>query len=360
MATKRRSLDDAAPNAFANVRNTYCYMCGAAYSRQKGYFTTSHSPMYRAMGYIPWCNDCVDKMYEFYRQELGDSRAAVRRMCMKLDLYWSDQLYNSAERSAGAKSRMRNYIGKTNIVRYIDKTFDDTIAEEAAAQETAQHTSASPVLNNATDTSTGDSKADKQPTENLSEPQIEIPEEVKLFWGPGYRPELYAKLEDRRKYWMSKYPPGYLMDVGEEALIRQICGLELEVNQDRSAGKDTDKKVGAINNLIGSLNLKPNQKKSNESDSTLDNMPLGVGIWKWENTRPIPEPDPEFKDVNHIVWYINVFFLGHICKMLHIKNSYCQMYEDEMKRLRVERPEYEEEDDEGLFNNIFDCSPGGD
>jgi hypothetical protein len=39
--------------------------------------------------------------------------------------------------------------------------------------------------------------------------------------------------------------------------------------------------------------------------------------------------------------------------MLGIKNTYCKLYEDEMARLRVERPDLDEEDDEGAFNEIF-------
>lgn len=39
--------------------------------------------------------------------------------------------------------------------------------------------------------------------------------------------------------------------------------------------------------------------------------------------------------------------------MLGIRNTYCKLYEDEIARLRVERPELEAEDDEGVFNDIF-------
>jgi hypothetical protein len=39
--------------------------------------------------------------------------------------------------------------------------------------------------------------------------------------------------------------------------------------------------------------------------------------------------------------------------MLNIKNSYSKLYEDEMAKIRVDHPEYEDEDDETLFNDIF-------
>lgn len=39
--------------------------------------------------------------------------------------------------------------------------------------------------------------------------------------------------------------------------------------------------------------------------------------------------------------------------MLGIKNTYCKLYEEEMAKRRVERPDLEEENDEGAFNDIF-------
>ena len=65
---------------------------------------------------------------------------------MKMDLYWSESIYTMVERSAGTNSRvLPDYafsvllpftptpFSHCPIVRYIDKTFDDTIKEEVAA-----------------------------------------------------------------------------------------------------------------------------------------------------------------------------------------------------------------------------------
>ena len=79
---------------------------------------------------------------------------------------------------------------------------------------------------------------------------------------------------------------------------------------------------------------------------------FGTLIRKWENEKPIPEPDEEWKDVDGIVRYITVYFLGHLCKMMGIKNSYPRMYEAEMAKYKVEKPEYED-DDEALFDAVF-------
>lgn len=340
-APKRKRLEKV-PQDTMPVTNSkfFCSRCGTAFSRQKGYFPVSHSPMYRGTGYLPFCNDCLDTMFDEYRQLLDSDREAMRRMCMKLDLYWHDSIYDMVERTAGVNSKVRNYIGKTNIIRYIDKSFDDTIDDEERSgirQTVAQD----------------DGIQQGYLPEEAEEEIIDIPEDVILFWGPGYTPKMYLELEERKKYWISRFPTGYNFDIGEEALIRQICNLEIDINHDRAAGKSIDKNVNTLNTLLGSANLKPTQKKDDGADSELDNMPFGVGIRKWENTRPIPEPDPELQDVDGIVRYITVWFLGHLCHMVGIKNTYCKLYEEEMERLRVTAPEFEDEDDETLFDHMF-------
>ena len=73
----------------------------------------------------------------------------------------------------------------------------------------------------------------------------------------------------------------------------------------------------------------------------------------FENERPIQKCRPEWEDVDGIVRYITVYFLGHLCKMLKINNRYSSIYEEEMAKYRVEIPELEEADDEDVFNYIL-------
>jgi hypothetical protein len=286
--------------------------------------------------------DCVQEIYTNFFQESKDVCDAVRRVCRKLDLYWNEAALRAVERTSNARSIMAAYISKINGVKYIGKSFDDTIAEglDASLYDVSEKGN--------------DKNANEEPSRLTSEFVPEPPtDEVRLFWGPGYTPAMYYELEERRKYWMSKYPDGAMLDVGAEAIIRQVCNLEIDINHDRASGKAIDKSVNALNTLLGSLNMKPAQQKSEDSTMGTDRKPFGVLINIRENTRPIPEPDPEFKDVDGIVRYITVWFLGHLCKMLGIKNTYCKLYEEEMARRRVERPEYDEEDDESMFNDIF-------
>lgn len=337
---KRRKLEkttDTAQTAISGQKY-YCCRCGTAYSRRKGYFPVSHSPMYRKSGYLPWCNDCVEEMYDHYRNELGD-KDAMRRLCMKFDLYWDEAIYDMVDKTVGVNSRIRAYIGKTNLTRFLDKTFDDTIKkEEADAAKRPQYFE--------------DEDVADEPIDDTEE-ETEVPDDVRLFWGSGYSSKMYAELEERRHYWLGKYPKDFVPDIGTETLIRQICGLEVDIAHDRAAGRSVEKNVKALNDLLGSANLKPVQQKDMMADSDLENMPLGVGIQKWENARPLPTTPDELKDQSGIIRNVTTWFLGHACKMVGLRNSYCKMYEDAINRYRVEFPEYAEEDDDNFLADIF-------
>ena len=88
-------------------------------------------------------------------------------------------------------------------------------------------------------------------------------------------------------------------------------------------------------------------------------MPLGVGIQKWEYNRPLPETKKSLCDVSGTVKNITTWFLGHACKMVGLRNSYCKLYEDAMNELRVKHPEYDEEDDDTLLSDLFSGSDNG-
>ena len=182
---KRKKLEKTTEPKPVSNQKFYCCRCGIAYSRQKGYFLVSHSPMYRGSGYLPICNDCVEDMYESYRASLKDDKEAMRRMCMKLDLYWSEKIYAAVERSAGVHSRIRNYIGKTNIIHYIDKTFDDTIMEEGNANQRLE-----------TQNPEEDQMEDSQPDE-----EEVVEQSVIDFWGTEFKADFYNELERRYADW---------------------------------------------------------------------------------------------------------------------------------------------------------------
>lgn len=321
-----------------NASSSVCRKCGTAYGRLKGYFPVSYSYLYKGTGYLPYCKECVDGMFNAYLAECKDSKMAVRQMCRKLDLYWNERVYETVEKQNTARSMMTSYISKINAIKLASKSYDDTLREEGVMWLEPRE------YENMESNVSGSESDDNS---------IEVPDDVAAFWGPGYTPSMYMELEQRRKYWMSKYPTDTELDIGTEALIRQICSLEIDINKARMDGKPIDKYVNSLNTVLGSANLKPTQKKD-DADAELEKMPLGVGIQKWEYSRPLPETPKDKRDTRGIIKNITTWYLGHACKMVGIRNSYCKMYEDAMAELRVEQPEHADEDDDTLLSNVLE------
>lgn len=332
------------PDIELSTANIICRRCGNAYGRLKGYFPVCYAPLYKGIGHLPYCRDCVDEMYQIYLTESGDPRKSVRQMCRKLDIYWSQQVYETTEKKASQRSVMTSYLAKIAGLKYAGKGYDDTLREEGTIwNDVPEIQTQEPVI---------ESAANDERIEDIDPTII-------MKWGPGYPPSMYKELEERWEYWMTRYPDNADLDIGTEALIRQICNLEIDINRDRAAGKSIDKNVNMLNTLLGSAMLKPAQKKD-DAETAMEKTPFGVWIKRWENYRPIPEPDPELNDVDGIIRYIEIWFKGHLAKMLGLKNAYSKMYEEEMERRRIELPDYSDEDDEDLFNDIFDIDGGDD
>ena len=320
-----------------------CAKCGSMYGRRKGNFPVHYGALYKGIGHLTVCKECVDKMYDGYLAQCNDARTAVRQMCRKLDLFWSDNVYEIVARKSSTKTMMTQYLAKINTVTYAGKSYDDTLSQEGTLWSFC-----------------GDS-GDNQFAEVRSEGQEvqcvkieDIPDDVIEFWGTGYEddPNMYVLLEQRRKYWIDNLPDGTDLDIGTKTVIRQICFLELDINRDRAAGKNVEKSVTALLNLINNSILKP-QKKSDDIDASTANTPLGVWLLKYENQRPLPEVDEDLKDVNGILKYVFIW-LGHVCKMLGKKNGFSKLYEDEMRKWRIEKPEYDaEEDDEAFLTDVL-------
>lgn len=330
-----------------NSENAICYKCGTKFGRRKGYFPVNYAILYKGVGYLHICKGCIDSMYNSYLSQCNDAKDAVRQMCRKLDLYWSDRVYDMVAKKTTTRSMMTQYIAKINTSSYIGKSYDDTLSDEGTLWNFK-------TSNDDEDFNT-ETKEKKEQPEHISENEdddYEVPDDVMEFWGSGYSPSMYKELEQRRQYWMSRFPEDMELDIGTEALIRQICSLEIDINRDRIAGRAVDKSVNALNTLLGSANLKPTQKKEN-TDTSMEKNPLGVWTQIWETKRPVPEADPELKDVDGIIRYILIWFLGHLCKMLGIKNTYSKLYEEEIARIRVDKPEYEDDDDETMLYKLF-------
>lgn len=318
-----------------------CNRCGKGYSSRKTGFPTSYAECHKGTGTVPICKECVSRIYEGYLASCGDdAKGAIRQMCRKLDLYWSETIFKYAASKDTGRTVLSSYMSRVNSVTYAGKSYDDTLKEEGTMWSQGSQSDAAipqPICTMAADVC----------------PEVEITDEIVSFWGTGYTPEMYAALEQRLSYWKKELESeGVELNLGAKTIIRQICSIELDINRDRADGKSVDKLVNTLNTLLGSANLKPTQRKDVALEEELSGTPLGVWLWRYENKRPLPEIDESLKDVNRIKKYVFTW-MGHLCKMLGVKNGYTKMYEAEVERLRVEMPEYDDDEDEDLLINAY-------
>lgn len=308
--------ENEAPSFYA------CPTCGKKYVKLDGNFPASQSELYAGWDYhIPICRNCLDKIFEHYTTVYGgDEDLAIRRICEKFDIYYTVSLLNASRKTSKNRSRIHNYISKANLIQYKDKTYDTTLDEEKR--------------------------------EGIVETLEDVKESKKLklktvkFFGTGFEDDDYIFLEDEYLDWTTRHECNTKT---QEEVFKQICYVQLDILKAKRAGNPTKDLIRTLQDLLATANLQPKQTKDN---TLAEQNTFGTLIRKWENERPIPEPDEEWKDVDGIVRYITVYFLGHLCKMMGIKNSYSRLYEEEMSKYKVEKPEYED-DDEALFDAVF-------
>ena len=317
--------------AVSDDREEYiCQTCGKHYKKRKGNFSPSKSPIYAGDGYINTCKNCVDNLFAQYTNFYdGNEERAIERICQLFDYYFNESALAASRKISEDRSRISVYISKIQLKPHIGKTYSDTIKE--SKQDSI------------------DSMDDALEYGEMDAAQIKKAVSV---WGFGFSPEQYTILNDMFDDWKSRV---VVDGKTRETLVRELCIIKLQMNlalKDNSVELYT-KLMKTYQETMKSANLQPLQEDANDKAAE---KPLGVMIQMFENERPIQKCRPEWEDVDNIVKYITIYFLGHLCKMLKINNRYSALYEAEMAKYRVEIPELEEADDEDVFNYII----GGD
>ncbi len=303
-----------------------CVTCGKRYSTQKNNFSYSQSPLYNGNNhFLPTCITCLESLVEQYTVMLGSQDEAIKRVCLHYDIFVSESTLNSCKKIDANRSRIREYIRQCNLQQNAGKTYDTYLSE----------------LNNK---NTLDSSNDIEKARNSGE--LKVAKKTISFFGLGYTPEQYRFLQDQYDDWTHRHE---CRTKSQEEVFKNLCIAQLNIQIAQQTGGKVKDAMDSFQNLLGTANLKPCQTNEN---ALADQNTFGTLIKKWENEKPISEPDPEWKDVDGIARYIHIYFLGHLCKMMGIKNSYSRMYDEEMEKYRVEKPEYEG-DDEALFDAVF-------
>ena len=308
-----------------------CFYCGKEYVDTNYY--KSYSRFFSNIGKVPYCKQCIEKLYQQYYDEytnegcLTPEKNAVKRLCMAFDIYYSEDAFNSAVNNAKKRemniSPMGAYMKMIQLSQYKGKSYDNTVSDSEKEKFIAS------VSNSISDSR----KAD---------------EETIRFFGSGFTDEDYEYLKREYDDWTARHECN---TKAQEEVFKRICFKQLEILKATRKGEETKNLDATFQNLLDTAKLQP---KQNAGEATAENQTLGTLIDKWENERPLPEIDEELRDVDKIGRYIDVFFKGHLAKMMGLKNGLSNLYNKFMKKYTVEKPEYDnDENSEALFDAIF-------
>lgn len=305
-----------------------CVCCGKIYDVRRGNFSKTQSQWFRGNdGYLPFCNDCREEMFNFYTKKYsGDEDEAIKRLAMLFDTFYSDELMDQS--SHGKGSKINEYMGRLNMKQHIDKSYDTVIDKEKKDALAAGQT--------------GNTK---------------VTQKMIKFWGTGLDKQDYLYLDEQYKNLITRHE---CKTAAQEILFKRIAKAQLNCEKADATG-DTKKIKEAndnLQNLMGSAQIKPNQTNDN---ALAEVNTFGTLIQKWEEEEPIPEPLPEWRDIDGMGHYFRCWVISPLLKMFGLANPYQEEYEKELERYTAHKPEANVEDssDTSLREKIFGPGEGG-
>lgn len=328
--TGRRPLKKKTPIINATVLN--CLYCGEKYSIND--FYDSDSEFFNTYIKLPYCKGCIEKLYQKFLKDYENlgydnpDRKAMERLCMGFDLYYDDNVFSAAMKKKDTSYKDTPvtglYFKQVKLCQYRDKNYDTTLRQKTVSKESLEI-----------------KEFDKTEETNMIE-------DAKRFFGTGFSESDYLFLQEQYEDWTTRHE---CETKSQEEIFKQLCFTQLQLLKAQRANEDT-KDLNAT--FLKQLEVAKLQPKQNSNEANSNAQTLGTLIDKWENTRPIPEIDEDLKDVDKIGLYLDVFFRGHLAKMMGLKNAFSNLYSKFMKKYTVEKPEYnDDEDNEALFDAIF-------
>ena len=307
----------------------YCCRCGKNFTRQQTNFPTSKSALYAGNnGYLTICKTCITDVFLYYLNELNDPFLATERVCSRFDIYYSKTLVENIVASCAPNVMITSYIGRVATSEHKNKCYDDYLNEKSV--EEAEYA--------------------KNISTEMTAHEAEVIEKGRLTWGLSLDAVDYEYLDNEFADWDARCA---IDGKTRESLVREICVLKLLQNKALLAGdiEQYNKLSATLQKTYTTAELTPKQ----ESDAKrASEKPMGVMIEMFENERPIPEPNKEWEDVDGIQKLIRVFFIGHLCKMLGIKNKYSAEYEDYMAEYSAVVPDDIDDDSEDIYDYLME------
>lgn len=233
----------------------YCQHCGDSFTKQKGNFPTTQSPLFKGNnGYTNMCKKCTDEWFLYFTEVFnGNEEQAMDRMSALFDWYYLDRIMASTRKISADRSRVNAYPSKMNLPQYNpheDKspvTYLDTIKDRDSV-----------IISDFEDL--------KNIESNLSKTTLER-------FGIGIFNEGQIRILDEHYRLLKKQNPN--CDNNQEIFIKDLCYIKLQQLEAMKNGRfdDFDKATKTYRETFKQAGLKTTQ----EADSSNDEI-LGVTL----------------------------------------------------------------------------------
>ena len=262
----------------------HCLCCNKEFDSSE--FYNSDSEFHASIGKIPYCRECLDKFYQHYIKKYETleystpERKAIERLCMCLDIYYNDNIFDSAVKESKVKTDatiFALYLKQAKLYQYRNKNYDNTINNKF--KEMKDNDSVMSVY----------TKQDEKQSEDVKAA-------TKLF-GSGFTNDDYLFLYDQYVDWTTRHE---CETKSQEEMFKQICFTQLALLKATRAKQDTKDLNATLLKQLEAAKLQPRQ---NKGETMAETQTFGTLIDKWENTRPIPEIDEDLQDVDKIGLY---------------------------------------------------------
>lgn len=347
-AAARKKIDAGVPMpsptakaASVGVTRFVCCKCGTVYQNLEHNFPASNSPVFAGnFGRLPICNKCFNEsVFEALAFYGGDIRKAFRRVAMQWDIYYSDELGDVLEARDKKVKRFTQYI-TLKTTGNDAKTYSDFLLEHEAEKVLSDPA-------RSVENSSPEEEFDGDCDECVDGDDLEVNQRI---WGDGLKPSDYDYLNYQYSTWESKYD---LDTLARQSYVRDLCKIQLLKDMAmRTGDQDSFSSFADLyQKTLDRADMSP--KKESAAAARTAEEPMGVWIKRFEQERPIPEPDPEWGDVDGIMKIVLVFFIGHLCHMIGWKNRYARMYEEELRKYSP--PDMPEDtDSEDVFDRLLE------
>lgn len=315
-------------NHLVNLDYIYCPHCGNFLSAKQFYSSRKTKSGFEHFA----CKACILDMATDYDPKTKirkDNKQKAINVFKKLDLPFIEDDFDAQ-------------------IRFIADNVNEKIRETAFQQYMVMVKS----LHQYRDKTFADSKFNYNGIENDSGEDTKIVlktlKSAKKRFGSDFSNEDLMFLENEYQDWVSRYECN---TKAQETIFERLAFKKWEINKATKAGANTKDLDKTYQELLGAINLLPRQ---NNSNALSDSLTFGQLIEKWEEEEPIPEPSPEFKDVDGIGKYIRVWFKGHLARALGFDNGYSKEYDDYIEQYKVTKPEIDEEGrSDAIYSALF-------